>query len=140
MWRVVLIGLALAAVAGCGKNSSAPASPARQAIVEKVPALKRLVTDVELYNLRLNIDATTAGGNLPSKETILAELRKDDPKSWRGVQEGAIILTGTRSRKGIWAYTAEPQPSTGKHRVVTEEGLESLTPEELKQRLGKQGQ
>jgi hypothetical protein len=99
----------------------------------------REVTHNEMKNIQIYIEsASGATGQMPTKEEITAALQKESPKTWKLVQEGAIVLTGARSREQIWAYTPELQGSGG-HFVVSSSGVDGISKQELDQRLAQQG-
>src|SRR5207245_440656 len=65
----------------------------------------REVTHHEMKNIQLFIESNSSLGNMPTVEQISAALQKEAPKTWKLVQDKVIVLTGTRSRENIWAYT-----------------------------------
>jgi hypothetical protein len=96
------------------------------------------VTRHEMENIRLFIEnASGATGQMPSVQEVSAALQKEAPKTWKLVQEGAIVLTGTRTRESIWAYTKETQ-NNGAHIAITASGIENMSGQELNQRLRQQ--
>jgi hypothetical protein len=98
-------------------------------------AVRRTVNLADLEQLRLFIEtASLATGQMPSKETILAEL-KTTPTLLKPIQDGAIVLTGTKSREHIWAYTADPQSAAGEHLVMTSSSIERMPADMLRKRL-----
>ncbi len=104
-------------------------------------ATTRTVNMAQMHDLQLFIDnASLAGGQMPSKEEITAALQKESPKTYELVKNGSIVLTGTRSRENIWAYTFEPQSAGGEHLVLSSSGIERVPAAALKQRLQQQGQ
>jgi hypothetical protein len=99
----------------------------------------REVTHNEMKNIQIFIEsASGATGQMPTKEEISAALQKESPKTWKLVQDGAIVLTGARSREQIWGYTPELQGSGG-HFIVSASGVEGISKQELDQRLAQQG-
>jgi hypothetical protein len=104
-------------------------------------ATTRTVNMAQMHDLRLFIDnASAASGQMPSAQDIKAALQKESPKTYQLVENGSIVLTGTRSREGIWAYTFEPQTTGGEHLVLSASGIERVPAATLKQRLTEQGQ
>jgi hypothetical protein len=92
----------------------------------------------EMKNIHLFIESySSANGQMPGKEQISAALQKEAPKSWKLVQDGAIVLTGARTRESIWAYTPALQGSGG-HFIISSSGVEGVSKQELDQRLGQQ--
>jgi hypothetical protein len=135
------IALLCAVLAGCGKPSGKPApsgaehgAPTVGGAAQAVRgAVNRTVTLNELNNLRLFIDtASNASGKMPTKDQIM-QAAKEDPKLHEMLTAGAIVLTGTTQREGVWAYVAEAMTSGGY--AVLNTGVEKLTAAELKQRL-----
>lgn len=100
-------------------------------------AVQRAVTMHEMNNLRLFIDnASVASGRMPSREEIFASAKQGDPKLAQFLQDGSIILTGATTREGVWAYEKDAPTRGGL--VVTASGVERLSPDELRQRMGGQ--
>jgi hypothetical protein len=100
-------------------------------------AVQRAVTLHEMNNLRVFIDtASGASGRMPSREEIFASVKQGDPKLAHFLQEGAIILTGATTREGVWAYEKDAPVRGGL--AVTATGVERLSPDELRQRMGGQ--
>jgi hypothetical protein len=104
-------------------------------------ATTRTVNMAQMHDLQLFIDnASLADGQMPSAEVIKAALQKESRKTYELVNNGSIVLTGTRSRQGIWAYTFEPQTTGGEHLVLSSSGIERMPAATLRQRLQEQGQ
>jgi hypothetical protein len=94
----------------------------------------------QMHDLQLFIDnASAASGQMPSAQEITAALQKESPKTYQLVKDGAIVLTGTRTREGIWAYTQDPQSVGGEHLVLSASGIERVPAQTLKQQLDQQG-
>jgi hypothetical protein len=117
---------------GGGGGSGGAAQAVRQAAV-------RTVNRNELNNIRLFIDTASAVGQMPTRQEIMQSLQRDAQATYKLVEEGVIILTGTRSRENIWAYTYNPQTAAGEHLVVTASGIEQITTQRLTQMLKQQG-
>jgi hypothetical protein len=49
----------------------------------------------------------------------MTEVEKASPKLAAHLRDGSIVLTGIRSREGIWAYTRDPQSGAGEHLIIT---------------------
>jgi hypothetical protein len=112
-----------------GGGSGGAAQAVRQAVT-------RTVNMHEMQNIYVFMnDASLASGRMPSVEEVGAALQKEAPKTWKLVQEKAIVLTGTNSREGIWAYTQDAQSAAGEHLVITSSGVERMPGQTLKQRL-----
>jgi hypothetical protein len=112
-----------------GGGSGGAVQAVRQAVI-------RTVNQADLDQIRLFIyNASLANDQMPSAQEINAVLQKEAPKTWKQVQDGAIVITGTRSREGIWAYTADAQTVGGEHLVVTSSGIERMPAATLRGRL-----
>jgi hypothetical protein len=168
MRKLLLIALALVLVSGCKKKTAATGAPPAQPAASSGPsvhgptgvvlnpgvggggggavqavrqAVGRFVNMHELKDLQLFIEnASLATGQMPSKEEITSSIQRDSPKLYKLIQDGAIVLTGTRSRENIWAYTADPQSAAGEHLIVTSSSVERMAAATLRQRLQQQGQ
>jgi hypothetical protein len=104
-------------------------------------ATTRMVNETQMHDLQLFIEnASLASGQMPTAAEIKAALQKESRKTYELVNNGSIVLTGTRSRQGIWAYTFEPQTVGGEHLVLSASGIERVPAQTLKQRLTEQGQ
>ncbi len=124
MRRLLLIGLALVVLtAGCkktanktdsGASGSQPSVHAPSGVVihsgasggsgGAAQAVRKAamsaVTRHEMEQIHILIEnASTATGQIPSAKQISAELQKAAPKTWKLIQEGAIVLTDTRSAR-----------------------------------------
>jgi hypothetical protein len=98
-------------------------------------AATRIVTQFEMKDIHLVIEtAYGASGQMPSKEEIEAVLKSQKSKASPLLGERVIVLTGTRTRENIWAYTQDAQNSQG-HFVATSNGIETISTEALRQRL-----
>jgi hypothetical protein len=73
-------------------------------------------------------------GKMPTKEEILAELKKY-PKLYTGVTEGAYILTGTTNGGGLWAYEVDAETKGGI--IVVGGRAMRANADEVRQQLGK---
>jgi hypothetical protein len=89
----------------------------------------------QMHGLQLHITTMELANNrMPSKEEILAYVKKEDPKLSKLLEEGVIVLTGATTREGVWAYEKDAPTNGGW--VITGSGESKMTAEELKQRLG----
>lgn len=93
-------------------------------------AAQRMVTAHELRNIHIFINSAL---DMPSKEQIIAALKQEDPKAYQLIQEGAIVLTGAKSRESIWAYEKDAPTQGGW--VVLASGPDRLTAEQVQQLL-----
>jgi hypothetical protein len=98
-------------------------------------ATQRIQTANELKGLHIYIsDASLTSGRMPSKEEIVAAAKQsNDAKLVKYLEDGIIVLTGTKSREGVWAYEKDA-PAMGGW-VVTASGPQQMTAEQLKQQL-----
>jgi hypothetical protein len=103
-------------------------------------ATTRVVNEAQMHDLQLFIDnASLASGQMPTAQEITDALQKESRKTYELVKDGSIVLTGTRSRENIWAYTHDPQTAGGEHLVLSASGIERVPAPTLKQRLMQQG-
>ena len=99
-------------------------------------AVKRTVTVNEFNNLRLFIDtASLASGEMPTRDQIYEAVSSNmgDPKLAAAIQDGTILLTGTRSRESVWAY--EKNALTVGGMVLKSDGIQRMTPQQTRQAL-----
>jgi hypothetical protein len=102
-------------------------------------AATRTVNYNELENIRLFIStAEVSSGRMPSKQAVEQALMREAPKTYELVKENVIILTGTRSRENIWAYTYDPQTAAGEHLVIRSGNIEKVPGQELARALQQQ--
>jgi hypothetical protein len=95
-------------------------------------AARRLNAQVELDQLALTIEQLRDPfGKMPTKEQILAELKRSAPTILKGIEEGAYILTGTMDGGGLWAYEVDADKQPG-FAVIGGRATKSK-PEDLKQ-------
>jgi hypothetical protein len=52
-------------------------------------------------------------GKMPTKEQILADLKRSAPAIHKAVEEGSYILTGTTEPGGLWAYEVDADKTPG---------------------------
>jgi hypothetical protein len=99
-------------------------------------AVKRVVNEVDLKQIQVFVEAGSGvSGQVPTKEEITAALQKEAPKIYKQIQDGAIVLTGTRTREHIWAYTADPQSIAGYYLILSSGGVEKMDRAPLEKRL-----
>jgi hypothetical protein len=139
MNRGAMVALALTATLGCQKSSPPPPNPSGVtgtvggAIAGVKGAVERTVTLNELNNLRLFIDTASHSGKMPTKAEVMAAAEREDKKLAAFLADGTIVMTGTKSREGVWAYVKDAEVSSGY--VVTSTGIERKTAAELRQML-----
>jgi hypothetical protein len=96
---------------------------------------RRLKAQAELDQLALTIEQLRDPfGKMPTKEQILAEVKKSLPSVFIGIEEGAYILTGTMDGGGLWAYEVDGDKKDGLA-VIGGRATRSTT-EEVKRYLG----
>ena len=103
-------------------------------------AAQRTVNDNDLNQFQLIISQAISGEadqRMPSADEI-KDLIKQEGKLMKTINDEVIILTDTRKKDGIWAYTAWPQRG-GKHYVLTIQGRGEMFPPDLKKALEAQG-
>lgn len=121
---------AILAVIGC-KPSKEPG------LIEKVTnKVKETVNAIEMHDLYLFIYQIEAIDNrMPSKDEIRQYAKKENPKLSKLLEDGVIVLTGSKTRDSVWAYEKDA-PTRGGW-VVTGSGETKMTADELKKALGK---
>jgi hypothetical protein len=118
---------------GAPGGSGGAAQAVRKAVV-------RSVNEQEMHNIRLIIvNAELNSGQMPSKQEVAQALMRESPKTYELVKENAIVVTGTKMREGIWAYTYEAQSATGEHIVLRAGNVERMQGQLLAQALQQQG-
>jgi hypothetical protein len=76
-----------------------------------------------------------ASGKMPSVQDIQAALVEQKSPAAELVRYGSIVLTGSGTRESVWAY--ERNALTNGGWVVSQNGVETVTATELKNRLGR---
>jgi len=100
-------------------------------------AVRRTASANDLANLRIYIEsASLASGNMPTRDQILADIARDLPKVVGAVKDGTMIITGISQREGVWAYEEATLSKGGM--VLTNNGVERMTPQELQAKLQQQ--
>ena len=94
----------------------------RGAAMNDFDQLKVFIFDFELNNSRM-----------PTKEETRQEL-KQAGNLLKKVDDGVIVLTGTKDRQGLWAYEIDSEKAGGI--VLTGAGVSRATADEVKQYLG----
>lgn len=114
---------------GGGGGSGGAAQAVRQAVVRSVneQEMKTIQQFIELWY--------QTNGSMPGKAEFALSLKKDAYKTYELVEANAIILTGTKSREGIWAYTYNPQSQAGEHIVATASYVGRMPAAELREKL-----
>ncbi len=124
---------------GGGGSSSGPLSIGGSggAVQNIRQAARRVQAQSELDQLALTIEQLRDPiGKMPTKEQILADIKRNLPKVFNGIEEGAYILTGTMDGGGLWAYEVDADKKPGLA-IIGGRALRS-TPEELQRYFPKQ--
>jgi hypothetical protein len=101
-----------------------------------IGAAKKAVALADMRDIQIFVhDASLASGKMPAPVEIFAALVKAGSPAAEHVKSGAIILTGATQREGVWAFEARAATQGGM--IVSQNGVETVTAAELKQRLGK---
>ena len=127
----------LACSAGCYKKRPKPTSPKEPDLVQRISGkVKETVTAFEMKDLHLFIEYASSGtGQMPNNDVIVEYTKKENPKLGKLLDDGTIILTGTKVRESVWAYEKDSETKGGW--VITNIGPQKMTAEEFKQRMGK---
>lgn len=106
-------------------------------VIEKVQGkVKETVDAIEMKDLQLFIAQREITNNkMPSKEEVLEYAKTENPKLSKLLEDGAIVLTGSKTRESVWAYEKDAPTKGGW--VITNVGETKMTPDELKKALGK---
>ena len=140
MSRLLLIGCLFAL--GCGHRttvSSAASSdpkdtmPATERVRRAVPVLNRTLTQNDPNQLRTFMENIKAEkGSYPKSLSDMPDLARDAPKLANAVNTGELVIAGGES--GVLAYEAAAMQERGS--VVTSDGVQMMTADELKRKLG----
>ena len=142
----LLLIVVMVSIVGCrprpggptpGGNDPSGGDPVLGAVQGVRAAAKRAVTQAEMHDLHLFIEtASLASDRMPAKEFILETMKKENRKLSEMLQDGSIVLTGIQKREGVWAYEKDA-PTKGGF-ILSQNGVERLSAEEVKQRLAGQ--
>ena len=135
MGRLVLAAGCLAAVAATGCQKKPPAVAATQpappppapvdqrntnfqagagAVQNVRKAAARTVSINDMHQLGTFVEQMySEGGKMPAPKEIKDSIRRDAPKVVADIDEGAIILTGTKDHAGLWAYEVDADKAGG---------------------------
>ena len=140
MSRIVLIACLFAL--GCGHRTtvSLPAKsdpkddmPATERVRRAVPVLNRTLTQNDLNQLRTFMEQIRSEkGSYPKSLSDMPDLARDAPKLVNAVNSGELVISG--GNNGVLAYEAAAMQERGS--VVTTDGVQMMTADELKQKLG----
>ncbi len=100
-------------------------------------AAGRAVALAEMKDVHIFMEnASVVDGKMPKPSAVYEALvAAGSKKAAEHVRLGSIVLTGATQRESIWAYDYNALTNGGY--AVTQNGVETLTAAELKQRLGK---
>lgn len=127
----------LTCVGGCYPKKPKPTESKKPDLVQQIAGkVKETVTAFEMKDLHLFIEySSSASGQMPPNEVIIEYTKKENPKLGKLLEDGTIILTGTKVRESVWAYEKDSDTKGGW--IITNNGPEKVTAEQFKQRMGK---
>ncbi len=100
-------------------------------------AAARTINNAQMKQLHLSMFQTFQLDNrVPDVNEIMQEA-KQNRQLLPLLTEEVVILTGTKNGEGVWAYSQYPQRN-GNHYVVTQQGVNEMSPDDLKARLEEQ--
>ena len=100
-------------------------------------AAARTINNAQMKQLHLSMFQTFQLDNrVPDVNEIMQEA-KQNRQLLPLLTEEVVILTGTKNGDGVWAYSQYPQRN-GNHYVVTQQGVNEMSPDDLKARLEEQ--
>ena len=100
-------------------------------------AAARTINNAQMKQLHLSMFQTFQLDNrVPDVNEIMQEA-KQNRQLLPLLTEEVVILTGTKNGDGVWAYSQYPQRN-GNHYVVTQQGVNEMSPDDLKTRLEQQ--
>jgi hypothetical protein len=95
----------------------------------------KAVTLADMRDLQVYIhDASLASGKMPTPGEVFVALLAAGSPAAEHLKSGAIILTNATDRASVWGYETRARADGGM--VVSQNGVETLTAAQLKQRLG----
>jgi hypothetical protein len=101
-------------------------------------AIAREVNHAQLKDLHLSMFQTWQLDNrVPGKDEVMKDAQQN-PQLLPLLKGEVIILTNATRGDQIWAYTQYPQRA-GDHYVITQQGVEQMSPDVLRKRLEAQG-
>lgn len=112
------------------------ANPAPAGNAPPTGLVNRTVTEADMRDIHTFIDNRSgATGRMPSQADTFTALAAAQSPAAGLVKAGAIILTDAKQRESVWAFEANAYLKGGL--LVGPSGVERVTAEELKKRLGK---
>jgi hypothetical protein len=124
---LLMLALMLCVVVGCKKPKPEAAGGGGGVVQENNGvaqnirmAAVRTISLTDLHSLHQSIQTDYQLNNkMPTKEQTLQWAQREAPNIYKHVQDGQLIITGTPSYDGVWAYTADPQTPAGEYLWVT---------------------
>jgi hypothetical protein len=98
------------------------------------PAANVTVTMKDMEEIRIFVDGASMSGQMPSPQLIYAALIQSGSPAAKLVESKAIILTGAQTRESVWAYEAKAATQGGL--IASQNGVETVTADELRRRVG----
>ena len=100
-------------------------------------AAARTINNAQMKQLHLSMFQTFQLDNrVPDVNEIMQDA-KQNRQLLPLLTEEVVILTGTKNGDGVWAYSQYPQRN-GNHYVITQQGVNEMSPADLKTRLEQQ--
>jgi hypothetical protein len=119
------------------QNGNLTVTGGQGAIQAPPMAAARTVNNAQLRDLHLSLSQNFLIDNtLPKPDEIMKEAQSNR-QLYPLLKEEVVILTGATRGDQIWAYTQYPQRA-GEHYAVTQQGVEQMSPEDLRKRLEQQ--
>jgi hypothetical protein len=138
MRTILLIAAGAFLLAGCDPPPPRPTKPTERAgglVSQIIDRRNELVTETEMHDLHLYMEGEASFGQIPSRESVLEYARKNNDKLYKLLENGAIVLTGAKTREEVWAYEKDAPTKGGW--VVTGSGQSKMTADQLNKLLRK---
>ncbi len=138
MRTILVVAVTCLLWTGCEPPPPKPTKPSKETggvIGEILDKPRQIVTMEEMHDLHLYMAGEEVNGQMPTKEMVFAYAKKDNPKLWKLLDSGAIVLTGTKNRDSLWAYEKDAPTKGGW--VVDGRGQTKMSAEEVQKLLGK---
>jgi hypothetical protein len=138
MRTALLIATTCLLMNGCEPPPFKPTKPSKETggvIGDILDKPRQVVTMEMMRDLYLYMYQEEVAGQMPSKEVVFAYAKKENPRLWQLLDSGAIVLTGAKTRDGVWAYEKDAPTKGGW--VIIAIGQSKMSPEEVQKLLGK---